>query len=196
MHEDGRRAAQWAAGVLAEGQALILDTETTGLDIWAEVCSVALIDLAGATLLDTLVRPTRPIPESARRIHGITDEQVATAPTFPEVWTALQPLLSRRPVLIFNADFDTRLLMQSGMQADMRHSDLYPGNPDGGPQLQIGGAQSYTCVMHWYSAWCGDWSDHHGSYRWQPLPGGDHTALGDCRAALALLRRMAASREE
>lgn len=33
--------------------------------------------------------------------------------------------------------------------------------------------------------------------RWQPLPGGDHSALGDARATLAVLKRMAesASRE-
>ena len=31
----------------------------------------------------------------------------------------------------------------------------------------------------------------HQSYRYQKLPGGDHTAPGDCRATLALLRKMA-----
>ena len=31
--------------------------------------------------------------------------------------------------------------------------------------------------------------------RWQKLPGGDHSALGDCRATLAILHEMANSNE-
>lgn len=34
----------------------------------------------------------------------------------------------------------------------------------------------------------------YNSYRWQPLDGGDHSAIGDCRATLALLQRMATSK--
>jgi DNA polymerase-3 subunit epsilon len=45
--------------------------------------------------------------------------------------------------------------------------------------------------MHWYSQWIGDWNDYHGNYKWQRLPGGDHSALGDCRATLAVLKQMA-----
>jgi DNA polymerase-3 subunit epsilon len=30
-----------------------------------------------------------------------------------------------------------------------------------------------------------------GGFRWQKLPGGDHSAIGDARATLAVIRRMA-----
>lgn len=49
----------------------------------------------------------------------------------------------------------------------------------------------WHCVKEQYAAYVGDWHDHYGNYRWYPLPGGDHTALGDCRATLALMQRMA-----
>ena len=39
---------------------------------------------------------------------------------------------------------------------------------------------------------CGDWSEYWGDYRWYPLPGGNHRAVGDALAALALMQRMAA----
>jgi DNA polymerase-3 subunit epsilon len=46
--------------------------------------------------------------------------------------------------------------------------------------------------MHWYAQFVGDWNEYHGNYKWQRLPGGDHSALGDCRATLAVLKEMAA----
>ena len=38
----------------------------------------------------------------------------------------------------------------------------------------------------------GDWSDYWHDYRWYPLPGGNHRAVGDALSALALMQRMAA----
>lgn len=46
-------------------------------------------------------------------------------------------------------------------------------------------------VMEPYAAYAGDWSETYASYRYQPLNGG-HRAIGDCRARLELLQRMAA----
>ena len=40
--------------------------------------------------------------------------------------------------------------------------------------------------------YCCDWSEYWGDYRWYPLPGGNHRAVGDALAALALMQRMAA----
>lgn len=42
-----------------------------------------------------------------------------------------------------------------------------------------------------YAEFCGEWSDYHNSYRWQPLYGGNHRALGDAIAALDLLKDIA-----
>ena len=54
----------------------------------------------------------------------------------------------------------------------------------------------WCCTMDLYAADVGEPGPKDfggvGDYRFQPLPGGDHTALGDARATLALLRAMAA----
>lgn len=53
---------------------IILDTETTGLDNTAEIVEISVINDQGEVLLDTLIKPTKPIPGDATAIHGITNE--------------------------------------------------------------------------------------------------------------------------
>lgn len=175
-------AISWARRILdSPSPTLILDTETTGLDGRAEIVQIALISTRGETLLNTLVRPMRPIPSEATRIHGITNAAVSSAPTFTDIFPQLRELIARQRVLIYNADYDLRLIEQSARPYLL---------PIGRPHL---GALEYDCVMHWYSQWCGEWNEYHGNYRWQRLPGGDHSALGDCLATLAVLKKMARS---
>lgn len=50
---------------------------------------------------------------------------------------------------------------------------------------------SWDCAMLPYSAYIGDWDDYLKSYKWQKLPGGDHSAIGDCRSTLAIINKMA-----
>jgi hypothetical protein len=64
----------WARRVVEEGEALILDTETTGLEAHDEVIQLAIVDMRGNVILQSLVRPTVPVGTEARTIHGITDE--------------------------------------------------------------------------------------------------------------------------
>ncbi len=51
--------------------------------------------------------------------------------------------------------------------------------------------QVWECAMEAYAAFCGNWSDYHGSYTWIPLVGG-HRAVGDALAALERVREMVA----
>jgi DNA polymerase-3 subunit epsilon len=177
--QDRTTATAWARGVLADPQTVILDTETTGLDYRAQVVQIAVIDTAGAVLLNTLVRPTEPIPPAASRIHGIVDQMVAGAPAWPEILPFLRPVLHGRRVVIYNAAYDKRILRQSCQAHGLDSLGLFP--------------VAYECAMEWYAQWYGEWNSYWQSYRWQPLAGGDHSALGDCRACLAALQRMAAS---
>jgi hypothetical protein len=63
------------------GAAVILDTETT--DLPGQTVELAVIDGAtGKKLMDTLVKPTEPISDGARWVHGITDAMVADARPF------------------------------------------------------------------------------------------------------------------
>ena len=74
---------------LLSAQPIILDTETTRLDDHDEICKIAIIDQRGATVLDVRVRPTGSIPADAKAIHGISDDDVRTSPTFGQVWVSL-----------------------------------------------------------------------------------------------------------
>ncbi|HMO60400.1 MAG TPA: 3'-5' exonuclease [Roseiflexaceae bacterium] len=182
---DRAAAADWARTMLADPRALILDTETTGLDDRAEIVQIAVIDMAGTVKLDTLVRPTMAIPPAATKIHGITDALVANAPTMATIYDSLLALLAGELVIIYNAAYDVRLLAQSIRAAAVTDPTLR------GHDRSMAAFAQWHCAMLRYSAWIGDWNDYHGNYRWQRLPGGDHSALGDCRATLAVLQRMA-----
>lgn len=162
---------QWAAEKLSQN-VLLLDTETTGLHK-AEIVDIAIIDVNGCPLVDTLIKPKKSIPNSASRIHGITDEMVLASPTFPEVYQAIKQAIEGRLILIYNSAFDTEIL-------------AYNCQLHGLPEIEY---QS-ECLMLAYAEYVGEWSDYWGGYRWQRLPSGNHRALGDCQAALKVLRKM------
>ena len=177
---DRAAATDWAKRILNAGEAVILDTETTGLRSQAEICQIAVIDLQGSVLLDTLVKPWRGIPADATAIHGITDATVANARPFDAILPELRKAIQDRPVIIYNADYDLRLICQSAALCGLTVHGL--------DEL---GARTLECAMREYAAYCGEWSDHWANYRYQKLPGGDHSALGDCRATLRVIERMA-----
>jgi hypothetical protein len=66
--------------------------------------------MESTVLLDTLVRPTGAISEGATAVHGLTDANVAEAPTFSEIYPALAESVRGKVVIAFNADFDERIL--------------------------------------------------------------------------------------
>jgi len=71
-----------------------IDTETTGLDLaTVKVCQLGLVetDAQGyepGQQTSALINPGCPIPAEAAAIHGITDQAVASAPTFANTWPA------------------------------------------------------------------------------------------------------------
>ncbi len=119
-----------------EASCLFLDTETTGLGRSAEICEIALLETNGRALVQTLVRPTHPIPYEVTLIHGITDEDVADAPTFREVWEELKQTLEGRPVVAYNAPFDERMLFQSAQAHGIGWGKAFEGTH--GPQFNCG----------------------------------------------------------
>jgi len=115
---NSRSSISARARQLLADQPIFLDTETTGLDPRAEIVEIALIDYDGAVLLDSLVKPTRRIPWDATRVHNISNEMVADAPTWAELWPHAQALLAGRRVGIYNAEFDLRMIQQSHASPD------------------------------------------------------------------------------
>jgi DNA polymerase III subunit epsilon len=169
-------AIAWARAFLEAADWVVLDTETTSLEE-PEVLEIAILSATGKVLLDTLVRPITPIEDAARAVHGITDEDLASVPSWPAVYPRVVEALRGSRVLAYNAAFDAEAIVTTcrlhGLAAiAMRWFDL----------------------MEPYAEWFGEWSDYHHDYRFQPLPGGGHRALDDCRAAIRLLQIMAAPR--
>jgi DNA polymerase-3 subunit epsilon len=171
---------RWARDVLADpdGHAII-DTETTGLGRTAEVIQVAVINSAGDILLDSFVRPValKQIPSEASAINGITISMLKNAPTFDEIASVLRSALRGRTVICYNAAYDGRLLNQTAQKTG---------------SLPLNG--QWACAMLAYARFRQEWNYEKDGYRWHKLPGGDHSALGDCQATLRLIEEMAGER--
>jgi len=164
---------------------LYLDTETTGLGDRDEVLDIAVVDNAGRVLLDTLVKPRGSIPRDSIAIHGIDDAKVRDAPTWPDVYPLLTDLLRNyRHLVVYNADFDRRLIGQSCAAHALT------------PPLA-----RWHCAMKRYAAFAGERNLRFGGYRWVNLSQAvqrlnvtltpDHRAVSDARACRAVVRAMA-----
>lgn len=185
---DFKAAVEWAQLLLQESNFVILDTETTGLDEQAEICQIALLDSTEKELLNSLVKPTVEISEEATAIHGITNDLVKDAPTFDQLLLPILKAVGRKDLVIYNTKFDLRLIRQSLKPYDILLA--FPTNYRRGCRIFLNGS-SIHCAMQWYFQWVGEWNHYHDDYKWQPLPGGDHSAMGDCKATLAAIKQMA-----
>jgi DNA polymerase III epsilon subunit-like protein len=149
---------------------LFLDTETTGLyPPRDKMVEVAIVDDEGNTVLDTLVNPQQAIGD-AKKIHGITDEMVQSAPTLRELWPTIEAIVVGCDVVIYNADYDVKFFPK-----------------------RLAAANSVLCCMNRFAGVYGDWNEHHQSFTWKPLKvamnyvgghwsGKSHRALADALA--------------
>jgi len=101
--------------LLAGTRLVAVDTETTGFDPSAghELVEVACVAIENGQIGETwssLVKPARPIPADAARIHGITDAMVAVAPRPEEVAAELRRACGTTPLVFHNASFDLPFL--------------------------------------------------------------------------------------
>lgn len=169
-----QRASQWAREMLAKpiDKVLILDTETCALN--GEVIELAIINTSGAPLYNQRFNPLTPIHPGAQAVHGLTREMLRDEPRFAAEYDQICTLLEQAEIiLIYNDSFDV---------ACFKTTCQWHQVP--APEFKTG------CIMRWYAQWYGEPGGFNG-YKWQKLTGGDHSALGDARAALVMLRKMA-----
>lgn len=194
-----REAAEWAAEVLADDRLVLLDTETTDkVPDLARIVEIAIASPTKGTLLNTRVNPGIPIPEGARRIHKISDADIADKPSFGDILPLLTQAITDRRVVIYNATYDTAVI-----RAELcRHfATLHAAvTVDAHVQKWYETTRSRwgECAMRQAAAWRGIWNPDIQAYRWPKLSDlvpttADHSALGDCRATWKLLRGMATS---
>jgi len=164
---------------------LFLDTETTGLSNSAEVVEIAIADVNGNILFESLVRPSHSIPPDTTAVHGITNDMVRDAPTWPDIHDTVVGLVAGRSLVIYNAMFDIAMLQQTAFKYGKRWPD----------DLQV------FCLMRFYAEVYGDWNDYFSDYKWQklsaaasrlqvppPSTGQLHRAAYDCLLSVGVLR--------
>ena len=176
----------WARQLLQDGRFYIVDTETTGLAKEDEIIQLGVIDDRGDTVMNTLLRPQRTVHPRAARVHGYSNEKLADAPVFLDIYIQLSTLFAGSVLIAYNMDFDWRLIMQTATRYGL--PNLRPVRRE--------------CAMRNYARFHGDWDAYHNQYRFQKLaaavkqigmtPSADaHDALADCLMTLSLIEGMA-----
>lgn len=163
-------ARAWAQEML-QSNALVLDTETTGLlkHLRSEIIQISILTMAGKVLVEQKIKPKYRIPKRTIKINKITNEMVKECPSFREVFGSINAALDGNTVIAYNVKFDKPMLQKT--------CDIYRLEP---PECR------WHCAMWAYYIYNGS------SGRFRRLPNATHDSTEDCRAVLNLFRKMAA----
>ena len=168
---------------------LIYDCESTGFGRTDEVIQIGVINTAGETLLNTLLKPTVKVPADATAIHGLTDDDLVNAPTIADIYKDLKKLFESHHIVAYNHAFDWRLLNQT-----LNAYDLNPIKPLGS-----------HCFMIKYAEYYGEYNWRNGrrmkGYKWQKLSDAcsqvgiewdreNHDATEDCIMTLRVMQEI------
>ena len=156
---------------------VILDVKTTRLDYdaddYGEVVKIALLDLVTGEYFESLVKPAEPILPEATALHGITNEMVQDAPDFLDVYQQVWGIIAGRNLVVYSQPIVRYPLEKSAARYQI--------------EVSIG----LDSLEYMYSDYIGKQIYFREGRRPKPLPGGDHTSLGDCQAILRLLTLIA-----
>lgn len=106
--------------------AVVLDTETTGLDSrTARLVQIGALRITSgaidrSSVFDRLINPRIPIPPETTAIHGIDDAAVQSAKTFAEVASELMPLLSDTVLIGHTIGYDLAVLQRETQLAGLQ----------------------------------------------------------------------------
>ena len=157
---------------------LILETATTGLDYDDEIIELAIVDMEGNTLYESLFNPTKSITEEATRLHKINDEMVKNAPRFIDEWEKILEIVKGKTVLIYNADFDDRMIYQTLKTDEFLFKSPFP----------------MRCVMKFYQGFIDSesWISLADACNYMDLKvNQNYRAVNDCRVILELIKAIA-----
>ncbi len=159
-----------------------LDLETTGLDVRKDrIVQVAVIEVSAnkqntTTIIDSLVDPGIPISPKSTGIHGISNADVAGAPSFFEIKNAIQDAIDNHAVIGHHIGFDLAVLRHESVRANLNwHTpsslDLALLAAAIAPELPDHSLESVA--------------------KWLDVPvSGRHTALGDSQIAAAIFMKL------
>ena len=190
MTKDRNETILWARGLMERSNWLVMDTETTGLKQLGsnlmsldEIIQINIINPHGNIVFESFINPVkRRISKETKMIHGIDLRKLTNAPTFLEIYPKLTEILNGKLVVVYNAAFEHRMLIQTGA----KYTEIYG-------KFITDIVFEMHCAMVEYSKFIGEWNDYHRDYKWQKLPGVTHNVIGDCLATLELIKSMANS---
>jgi DNA polymerase-3 subunit epsilon len=91
-------------------RALVVDTETVGSGPTIEIIEIAIGDISGNILFESLVRPVfnrLPSPSKHQRFDRAAFE---TASYWSDIWPSISKLITNKLLVAYNATFDCRAL--------------------------------------------------------------------------------------
>jgi len=142
------------ANLVQAGNWITLDTETTGRGFEDQVIEVAICEPELPELPTRIwrIRPTVAITEEATQVHGIRIEDLEGCPTFADYWPQIEAVINRRKNVMYNAEFDYRMLFMTAHAHHMPRPYLWNG----------------LCAMQWYAIYHGEPFGYDG-YKYQSL---------------------------
>lgn len=121
-----KREPATSSTALVALNAAVIDTETTGLDVrTARIVQFGGVRMSAGTVdmdacIDLVVNPGCPIPAAASAIHGIADEDVATAASFADIAAQIEAWLGDDIMLGYSIGFDLAILAGEYRRAGRR----------------------------------------------------------------------------
>lgn len=115
----------------ASTRAILLDTETTGLDprTGDRIIEIAALelrsDLPTGERFHCLIDPERDVPEEATRVHGFTRADLIGKPRFADIVDDFLAFIGTDPIVAHNAPFDIGFL-----SAELARLSLPPIGPE------------------------------------------------------------------
>lgn len=147
-------------------RSVLLDVETT--DLHGAICEIAVISSDGDVLLDTLVNPGQAIAAAATAVHGMRDVDVIEAPAWAQILPHLDDVVAGRQMVAYNAPYDRAAI---ALMSRPSHPLVDPAR--------------WACAMRARAVL-------ERTDGWRRL-GGNHRALGDTFAMLAVLEALTPS---
>lgn len=173
---------------------LVVDVETTGLDPSADClvqiasCMLSRKDLREEAHFVTYVRPDSPISAEAQAVHGLTETDLASAPSLDRAVRAFAEYAHSDAILCgHNVSFDVAFLRNAYRRVGLQYPFDYHTVDLWSIAFFILAAQRTSLPSYDLNALC----SHYGIKR-----GSRHDALEDVRASADILRHLFADIKE
>ncbi len=95
----------------------------------SSVCSVGVVIVRDGEIVDSFYSLIKPTPcfhhYRCTEVHGLTEQDTESAPTFPKVWAQIEPLMQGLPLVAHNKSFDENCLRAVFEAYNMKYPE-YP----------------------------------------------------------------------